>query len=70
MQPGRCGAAGCSLRADTAAGVTLKRCASCRAAAYCCTAHQRDAWAAHKRGCGARAAVLAAQAALSNEETA
>jgi hypothetical protein len=69
MQPGRCGAAGCSLRAGAGAGITLKRCASCRTAAYCCMAHQRDAWAAHKLVCGARAAVLAAHAALTNETT-
>ena len=64
MQPGRCGAAGCSLHADAGANITLKRCASCRSAAYCCAAHQRDAWATHKLVCRARAAVHAAHSAL------
>ena len=31
-----------------------KRCGSCRAAAYCCKAHQEQAWPQHKRMCAAR----------------
>jgi hypothetical protein len=67
MQSGRCAAAGCSLRAGASGDVILKRCASCRTAAYCCSAHQRNAWATHKPACHTRAAVLAALATLADE---
>ena len=66
MQPGRCGAAGCTVR--DGGDVILKRCASCRTATYCSTAHQRDAWPTHKHVCRMRAAVLAAHAALANQK--
>ena len=62
MHPGRCGSTSCSIHAGV--DVTLKRCAACKTAAYCCAAHQRDAWTKHKPVCRARVAVQAALAAL------
>lgn len=45
----RCGAILCSSFHGHR-GVRLKRCARCRAVAYCCEAHQREAWQAGHKG--------------------
>ena len=46
----------------------MARCARCRRAAYCCSAHQKDDWARHKAECAAFAAQTAAAAAAGEQE--
>ncbi len=57
---------GCALEACGAREVhpaQFKKCAACRAAVYCCKAHQEQHWPAHKAACKAarKAAAAAAQ---------
>jgi hypothetical protein len=44
-----CALAGCGARETNAD--RFKRCATCKSAAYCCRAHQVEAWPAHKKEC-------------------
>ena len=46
------------------ANMTLKRCARCGCAAYCCKEHQVAHWRRHKALCTVRAAVEAARREL------
>ena len=64
-----CGLLGCGLarRADDP-GRAMARCARCRRAAYCCSAHQKDDWARHKAECRAPAAAQAANATADETE--
>jgi hypothetical protein len=52
-----CAFPGCSPDGSAAADQPLPRCSGCRAASYCCAAHQRADWARHRPEClAARAA--------------
>jgi hypothetical protein len=52
-----CAFPGCSPDGGAAADQPLPRCSGCRAASYCCAAHQRADWARHRPEClAARAA--------------
>jgi hypothetical protein len=54
---GACAFPGCSPDGSAAADQPLRRCSGCRAASYCCEAHQRADWARHRPEClAARAA--------------
>jgi hypothetical protein len=54
-----CALPACGSRA-AGGSAPLKKCAACRAEAYCCGEHQRADWARHKPGCKAAAAAAAA----------
>jgi hypothetical protein len=66
-----CGRAGCVACAPASGGGQLpwrrmgrmQKCARCMTAAYCCKAHQTEAWRAHKKACTAAAARREAAAA-------
>ncbi len=57
-----CGLPRCGLRAREGGAKPLLRCAGCRHAAFCCEAHQRECWPAHRDACKAARAVQTAAA--------
>jgi hypothetical protein len=47
-----CALPGCMIRKQPD-GTSLDKCSRCMTAAYCCAAHQREAWPEHKKACRA-----------------
>jgi hypothetical protein len=47
-----CALPGCTIRKQPD-GTSLQLCSRCMTAAYCCAAHQREAWPEHKKACRA-----------------
>jgi hypothetical protein len=45
-----CALPGCMIRKQPD-GALLQKCSRCMTAAYCCAAHQREAWPEHKKAC-------------------
>jgi hypothetical protein len=54
-----CALPGCTIRKQPD-GTPLQQCSRCMTAAYCCAAHQREAWPEHKKACRAMQRAAAA----------